>query len=57
MRGTGVFDPKSTSPQFRKLDYDKTMKDADAVTRQVVGSMLKRVSRKEGSGEEEPTNS
>jgi hypothetical protein len=57
MRGPGVFDPKSTSPQFRRLDHEKEVQatDADAVTRRVVGSMLKRASRKEETGEE-PAN-
>lgn len=56
MRETSVFDPKSTSPQFRRLDYEKTVKDADTVTKRVVGSMLKRANRKDGSGKKEPTD-
>lgn len=58
MRGSGVFDPNSTSPRFRRLDYEKEVQESDEVTRTVVGSMLKRASRKDSSGssEAEPTN-
>ena len=50
MRGSGAFDPKSTSPQFRRLDYEK---EADSETRKVVGSMLKRASQKKGTSEDD----
>jgi hypothetical protein len=56
MRGSGVFDPNSTSPQFRRLDYEKEVKKTDAVTRSVVGSMLKRASRQKEPSEKEGTN-
>jgi hypothetical protein len=56
IRGSGVFDPKSMTPQFRRLNYEKEVQDADSVTRTVVGSMLKRASQKEEINEGNPTN-
>jgi len=54
-RGSGVFDPKSSSPQFRRLNYDKEVEGMDSVT-QKVGSMLDRASRKANTSEDEPSN-
>jgi hypothetical protein len=54
-RGSGVFDPKASSPQFRRLNYDKVVEGTDSVT-QKVGSMLERARRKVDTSEDKPSN-